>query len=486
MKRILLVEPAYKIKYPPLGLMKISQYHKAKGDHVEFIKGLSPEIRDKFEWDKIYVASLFTYDWKETIKALKYYRYSVKEPTSENLIVGGVLATLMGDDIKREVECKVVRGLLDKKGKLGYDDDNKIDNMVPDYSILDDIDFKYPMSNAYIVYATRGCIRRCEFCAVHRIEPKYKEYISLKKQVEQITKLYGPKKDLLLLDNNILASSKFEKIIKEIKEVGFERGAQFTYKGKLGQPVKANRYVDFNQGVDGRLLTEEKMALLSEIAIRPLRIAFDDISYKDLYIEKIKLAAKYKIKHLSNYILFNYKDKPDDFYHRLKINVDLNEELGLHIYSFPMRYIDLTSKDRSVNTVGNVGQYWNKKYLRAIQCVLNVTKGVVGPNKQFFKRAFGKNVEEFNKIMLMPEEYIFNRDKYRDNGLADIWWCQYLGLNNNEKEQLLWIILTNNFKDFGYKNLSKNVLKVLEHYIRDDTQISFDFTDSELLKLNTL
>lgn len=58
MRRILLVEPKYKNKYPPLGLMKISTYHKQKGDEVTFVKGCNKELKNK-KWDRIYITTLF-------------------------------------------------------------------------------------------------------------------------------------------------------------------------------------------------------------------------------------------------------------------------------------------------------------------------------------------------------------------------------------------------------------------------------------------
>ena len=100
------------------------------------------------------------------------------------------------------------------------------------------------------------------------------------------------------------------------------------------------------------------MELLSQLAINPLRIAFDDIKFEQLYIEKIHLAHKYRIKRLSNYILFNYKDSPDDFYNRLETNIKLNEELGLSIFSFPMKFVPLDAKDRKY-----VGPKWTKTQL---------------------------------------------------------------------------------------------------------------------------
>ncbi len=85
----------------------------------------------------------------------------------------------MADDIRKVVPCRVVTGLLDQKGKLGYEDDSIVESMLPDYSILEEIDYKYPASNAYFAYATRGCIRRCSFCAVPTIEPIFKKYLPL-------------------------------------------------------------------------------------------------------------------------------------------------------------------------------------------------------------------------------------------------------------------------------------------------------------------
>jgi len=200
-----------------------------------------------------------------------------------------------------------------------------------------------------------------------------------------------------LLDNNVLASDEFPSIVKEIKRCGFYKGAVFG---------KAQRYVDFNQGVDARLLTEEKLELLTQLPLKPLRIAFDNIKFEKLYTEKIRLAHKYGIRHLSNFILFNFDDTPEDFYRRLQINIELNDELGLSIYSFPMKFVPLDAKDRKY-----IGPNWTKTQLRGIQCILHATHGVVGPRRPFFEKAFGRDADEFRYIIEQPEETIFYRGK---------------------------------------------------------------------------
>jgi len=471
MENILLIEPDYKNKYPPLGLMKISTYHKQRGDNVFFYKGCSQELR-KQVWDRIYISTLFTFYWNKTIKTIKFYIQSVRHPS--HIFVGGVMATLMKDEIKKEVDVTIVESLLNEQGKLGYLDDNIIDSILPDYSIIDResnslLEYSYPTNDSYIAYATRGCIRKCKFCAVPIIEPHFTNSISIAEQVKAIKDKFGEKKHLLLLDNNILASKEFPKIIDEIKSAGFERGAKYTQTVN-GRKVSSNRYVDFNQGIDSRLLTRDKMKLLSEIAIDPLRIAFDDIKDKDTYIEKVRLAMEHGIKTLSNYILFNFEDTPEDFYERLKINVELNEEFERkgyksRLWSFPMKYSPIIgefSKNRKY-----IGKQWNKKYLRGVQCILLVTHGVVGPKKEFFERAFGKDVHEFLKILALPEDFIIYRNIHLKNGARNKLEVLINSLNQEQRNKLEKIILNNNFNNTEILTNDKKLLKILELYKRN-------------------
>ena len=430
---ILLVEPPYKNKYPPLGLMKISTFHKERGDEVHFVKGLNKQVRSQF-WDRIYITTLFSFYWDKTIETIKYYEFSVKDP--QYLFIGGPMATVMADEIEKTTGFKPVKGILNQRGKLRLPGDHLIDGLVPDYNMLEQIDYKYPVGNVYFACVTRGCVRRCPFCVVYVIEPEYVPYISLKEQVALTTKKFGEKKDLLLLDNNVLASAEFDKIIDEIKGIGFHNGARLHGR---------RRYVDFNQGIDLRLLTKDKMKKLAEIPIKPLRIAFDKFSLKDKYVKALRLAAECGIKYLSNYILFNYDDTPDEFYLRLRINVEINEEFeregySTRIWSFPMKYSPVFGehgKDRKF-----VGENWNPRYLRSIQCILNATHGIVGPKRKFFEFAFGKNIKEFNKLLLMPDDYIIYREKYKNNGAAD--WNDLLNsLSSRQKEEFRNLICEN-------------------------------------------
>lgn len=477
MKNILLIEPDYKNKYPPLGLMKLATYHKQKGDKVVFCKGCFTELKELL-WDRIYLSTLFTFYWNNTIKTIKFYRKSVRD--TSDIFVGGVMATLMKREIQNEINVTIIEGLLNEKGKLGYKDDDTIDYILPDYSIIDQdinpfLKYTYPTSASYIAYATRGCIRKCKFCAVSIIEPHFTNSISIAKQVEAIKDNFGEKRHLLLLDNNILASQEFPKIIDEIKSIGFEKGAKYISETS-GKKNYLGRYVDFNQGIDARLLTKEKMKLLSEISIKPLRIAFDSIKYKDIYMEKVRLAAEFGISTLSNYILFNFDDTPEDFYERLKINVELNEEFEKKgfkskIWSFPMKYSPINGE--FCRNRKYVGKYWNKKYLRGVQCILLATHGVVGHKKQFFEKAFGENIKEFINILMLPENFIIYRNIHLNNGDRNKLDDTINALNREQKNSLMKIILSNSFNDIATQTNDKCILGILELY-----KIKGDFKNS--------
>ena len=423
-REILLIEPGYPNKYPPLGLMKLAAYHGSfgQGDHVTFIKGEDQEVLNQ-AWDRVYVTTLFTFEWKRTASAIDFaIRAAGDQP--ERVFVGGIAVSLMHDAFLNEPRwagVRFIKGLLDAAPAVslalsaddydfGADDLTgvPIEELVPDYGILEHIDYAYPVHDAYFGYASRGCIRSCSFCGVPKLEGAQREMPPLSNLVEGVRKRYGDKKDLVLMDNNITASARYKEVIAEIRDLGFTPGAKLSRDGK--QPVK--RRVDFNQGVDARILAQSSMFLreMSTICISPLRIAFDHIGVRKVYEKSIRMAADNQITSLSNYMLYNFMDTPKDLYQRMRLNIDLNEELGIRIWSFPMRYQPVTLKDRS-----HVGRKWNRYYLRSFQLMLQATRGVVSGSPSFFLRAYGENPEEFERLLRLPHAFIFHRE-YFENG----------------------------------------------------------------------
>ncbi|MCY3734983.1 MAG: hypothetical protein OXG13_01200 [Gemmatimonadaceae bacterium] len=424
-KNILLIEPGYANKYPPLGLMKLAAYHgqQGRGDQVSFVKGSNRRALEQ-RWDRVYITTLFSFEWKKTAAAIDF-GIQAAAGQNERVFVGGVAASLMHEQFLAEPRwagVRFIRGLLDgppatalmlseEEGDFGAGDlhSTPIEEMIPDYGILDQLagDYVYPVRDAYFGYASRGCVRKCAFCGVPKLEGAQREMPPLARLVEGISTAHGEKKDLILMDNNITASARYKEVIAEIRDLGFTPGATLQRPG--ARPVQ--RRVDFNQGVDARILCKSPMYLreMATICISPLRIAFDHMGVRRVYETSVRMAADNSITSLSNYMLYNFMDSPGDLYERMRLNISLNEELGLRIWSFPMRYQPVTLKERT-----HVGERWNRYYLRSFQIMLQATRGVVSGSPSFFCRAYGESPAEFQRLLSLPHAFIFHREFYEN------------------------------------------------------------------------
>jgi hypothetical protein len=482
-KNILLIEPGYKNKYPPLGLMKLAAYHGPHGkrDNVKFIKGDKDRSVFGVNWDRIYVTTLFSFEWKEISKSIDS-AIAIAKGDASRVFVGGIAASLMHDRFIAEARWRGVRfisGLLsaspseslqldDFAEELYSDDFNgtPIEDLVPDYSILDQIrdQYIYPVHDAYFAYASRGCVRKCHFCGVPKLEGDQRDAQSITGLIKAIAERHGEKRDLMLMDNNVVASTNYRNIIAEIRDNGFQKEATFRRPGK----PSVQRRVDFNQGVDARILCKDKMYLeeMSTIAIRPLRIAFDHLGLRKAYETAIHMAHDVGLDDLSNYMLYNFKDTPTDLYERMKINIDLNQKLNIRIFSFPMRYQPTDSIDRSHN-----GDHWNRYFLRSMQIILQATHGIVSGAPDFFYQAFGESTEEFEKLLLRPQHFLFNRFWYEFNEGKDKlreFQAEFNRLSASELHDLATLLSTTTPSGFAGligKANSPKVNSILDYYV---------------------
>ena len=436
---ILLLEPSYKNKYPPLGLMKIATYHK--NDNVVFAKGEDdPKLRE-YEWDRVYITTLFSFEWKNIEKCIDK-AIQIVNGKRTRIFVGGISASLMTEEFNSVVKwngIRFIRGLLSDApatslnltpDDFGFEDKHStpIEELPPDYGILDQIEYTYPVHDAYFGYASRGCIRKCSFCGVPKLEGEQRIMPPITNLVNSIIESHGEKKDLILMDNNVTAAPNYNEIISEIVDLGFTPGAKLHRDGR-----KLKRRVDFNQGVDSRILAKNPALMkgMSKICIDPLRIAFDHLGLQKPYQKSIREAADHGITSLSNYMLYNFHDTPDDLYKRLVLNIELNLELDIRIWSFPMRYQPVDIKDRSF-----IGKNWNKHFLRSFQVMLQATRGVVSGSPDYFGFAFGETLDDFKTLLSMPHEFLFHRKYFFEGfgrGILDEWKAAMAKLDDGDR-----------------------------------------------------
>lgn len=421
MSDILLVEPDYRSKFPPLGLMRISSYHKENNDAVTFVRGKNSDIQKK-QWDRIYISSLFTYELPRTVETVNYYSASVSD--TKNIFVGGIGATLLPSYVRENASCQVITGALDKAGLLG-EGTPAIAHYVPDYEILKSVAYEYRPKDSYFFRITIGCIRKCAFCAVPKLEPTFGFSCSLQDQINEVVEKFGERQHLVLMDNNILAIDNFETVISDIRNAGFQSGAKMNGR---------RRDVDFNQGIDARLITPRLAKLLSSINLKPVRLAFDFLGMERQYRHAIELLSKEGLRHYTNYVMFNFNDNPESLYRRIQINLELSEKYNIQITSFPMRYVPIDDVNKR-----HISKGWTRRYLRGVQCLLNATHGIVSPNPTFVNGAFGKSFSQFLELLTMPDNYVIYRKQFKDNKAKE-WREAFRRLSTNEKKEFVDIL----------------------------------------------
>lgn len=341
-KQFLLVEPVAKTPYPPLGLMKISSMLKRSNVQADVFSQVGmdtpPEVVDP---EVIYVTSLFTWDLKKVITTVKTLK---KKFPGSDIKIGGIAASLLPDYVLEHTGISPTIGLLEEA-----------EEQVPDY----EMNFGRKLRTS-ISFTSRGCIRDCNFCTVKKLEPQF--YV--KTDWERDINLNLPQ--VTFWDNNWLASPNLYNDIDKLRCI--------------------NKKIDFNQGLDARLYTEDVAIMLSELNIDPIRFAFDDITQEADVIRAIRIAKRYTRKEICIYVLYNFKDTPEEFYY--KINILNNEK----VLAFPMGYrapVDI------VRAVAN--KYWNQYLLRGLKLSLlfYYRRGMITESRASFVKIYGNSPAEF-------------------------------------------------------------------------------------------
>jgi len=266
---------------PNLALMKLSAWHKKKGDDIFIMKDKTISQR-LVQFDKVYISCIFEENMKTAISISKQFK---------NVELGGIGINNL---------------------KLPYE----IEHIMPDYDTFN-CDFS-------IGFTTRGCIRKCYFCKV----PAHEGMIRVNSDIMEFWNKRH--KNIMLLDNNILALPKhFKKIAKQLQD--------------------NNLKVDFNQGLDHRLLTPEICSILLDLKhIHEIRFSYDDIAYKPTVMKAIKMLKEAGLKDWKTrwYLYVGEKDTFQTVYERMKLLQDEKQAVYImrdkKVYHKP-EYIALAS-----------------------------------------------------------------------------------------------------------------------------------------------
>lgn len=235
--------------FPNLPLMKLSAWHKARGDTVEWYEPMFSGHMDKVYMSKVFS---FTPDYEYCIDA-------------DEVIRGGSGYCIELVDGKEVYHSE-------RDHNLPYE----IEHIYPDYGL-------YGITDTAYGFMSRGCPRGCDFCHVKDKEGR-RAY-----KVADLSEFWHGQKNIVLLDPNPIACKEWRDILQQL--------------------IDSKSYVDFSQGIDIRIMTEEKAEMLRKIKVKMVHFAFDRFQDWDIVVPRLNTFADvtgWKRQKVSVYVLVNF------------------------------------------------------------------------------------------------------------------------------------------------------------------------------------
>lgn len=246
--------------FPNLALMRISAYHKARGDEVEWWWS------DFVHYDIVYMSKIFS----------DAYSPDIPEPLNADVVIKGGTGYCISLVNGREV--------FDESKDNNLPDE--MEHMFPDYSI-------YPQYDFAVAMTSRGCPRGCAFCHVAAKEGR----CSVK--VADVSDFWNGQKEIKVLDPNITACRDKRDLMRQYRETG--------------------AWIDFTQGIDIRMTNEADIDDLNAMKIQNVHFAWDNP--KDDLAEKFRVfSEKFSIKDYRRktvYVLTNFDSTMEENLYRV-------------------------------------------------------------------------------------------------------------------------------------------------------------------------
>jgi hypothetical protein len=269
------------VNFPSLPLMKLSAYHKARGDTV----GLTDDFSGWF--DLAYCSKTFN------LPAIKKIPRLTQMPLADKIVLGG---TGFAIEVKngKEHYCK------SKNPGLPH----AIEHAYPDYGLYPEL-----TRDTAFGFLTRGCTNCCGFCVVGRKEGRKSVHVA------DLSEFWRGQRHIKLMDANLLACDKAEELLVSLAESGAA--------------------LDFTQGLDARFITEDASRLLGGVKTKTVHFAFDLMQNEAEIIRGLALFRKHSRltgRERKVYVLTNYDTTHAEDWYRVKKVMELDFQPDVRIY----------------------------------------------------------------------------------------------------------------------------------------------------------
>lgn len=265
------------LKFPNLALMKLSTWHKAQGDQVELLNFFN-------EYDRVYISKVFGEE------------YTTLDPTcirAKEIIYGGTGFAITVEEGKEVYDKQ-------QDSDLPY----AVEHSYPDYSLYPEL-----TKNKAFGFLSRGCPRNCSFCLVTEKEG------CQSRKVADLAEFWDGQKEIILLDPNILACPDRIDLLQQLKN--------------------SKAKVDFTQGLDARLVTEEIALLLAEIKVKRFHFAWDFLESEQQILKGLEIFMKIVKPPRDNcyvYVLTNFNTTIDQDLARVQKIREIGLDPDIRIY----------------------------------------------------------------------------------------------------------------------------------------------------------